>query len=255
MSISTLVSINGFWFRFISLTPRFSTIIMYVAFATLSYYLMFDKRTLKHPKFLKNQIWQEIKMTNTSMPIAAIFYAPIILLEVRGYSRLYDTTDDGPGWWYNILQVPLFSLFSELYVYGIHRLLHHPIAYKHIHKSHHKWIVPTPFASHAFHPIDALLHSLQFRIFPFIFPLQKVVHIVLFVFANFFSIVVHDVNFIPNNPIVLSSASHAIHHSDFVVNFGQYSTIFDRLGGTYRSPEGNDKRTCGSEEGENKKQK
>ena len=35
--------------------------ILYVATAGLSYYLVYDKETMKHPKFLKNQISMEIK--------------------------------------------------------------------------------------------------------------------------------------------------------------------------------------------------
>lgn len=152
---------------------------MYFIFATLSYHLIFDKRILNHPKFLKNQIWQEIKLTNKSIPIMATLIAPIFLLEVRGYAKLYDTTDDGPGWWYNILQFPLFLLFTDFCIYWIHRYLHHPLVYKHLHKPHHKWIMPTPFASHAFHPIFRLffhfrksptLHCLFLSIFgPFSF--------------------------------------------------------------------------------------
>lgn len=167
----------------------------------------------------------------------AIFIAPIFLLEVRGYAHLYDTTDDGPGWWYNILQFPLFLLFTDFCIYWIHRYLHHPLVYKYLHKTHHRWIMPTPFASHAFHPIDGFTQSLPYQIFPFIFPLQKIAHIALFVFVNFWSILIHDGEFMTNNAVVNGAACHAIHHSCFEFNYGQFFTAFDRLCGTYRKPE------------------
>lgn len=62
-------------------------------------------------------------------------------------------------------------------------------------------------------------------------------HIALFVFVNFWSILIHDGEFMTSNPIVNGAACHAIHHSCFEFNYGQFFTAFDRLGGTYRRPE------------------
>ena len=88
-----------------------------------------------------------------SLPQMAVLTAPWFLAEVRGYSKLYMNPDDY-GWWYMVFQYPLFLVFTDFWIYWIHRGLHHPIVYKTLHKPHHRWIVPTPFASHAFHPID-----------------------------------------------------------------------------------------------------
>jgi lathosterol oxidase len=212
-------------------------LVVYFLFASLSYFLIFDKRTLHHPKFIKNQIWLEIVQANKSMPFMAICTAPLMCLEVRGYSKLYDTTDEGPGLWYNFLQFPIFLLFTDFCIYWIHRYLHHPLIYKHLHKPHHKWIMPTPFASHAFHPLDGFSQSLPYHIFPFLFPLQKLAYVALFIFVNFWSILIHDGEYLTNNPVVNGAACHSLHHSRFEVNYGQFFTAFDRLGGTYRMPE------------------
>jgi lathosterol oxidase len=114
--------------------------INYFVLSTLSYIFIFDKRTLNHPKFIKNQIWLEIVQANKSMPFMALCTAPLMCLEVRGYSKLYDTTEQGPGIWYNFLQFPIFLVFTDFCIYWIHRYLHHPLIYKHLHKPHHKWI-------------------------------------------------------------------------------------------------------------------
>ncbi|KAI6779203.1 C-5 sterol desaturase-like protein [Emericellopsis cladophorae] len=212
-------------------------LVVYFAFASLSYYFIFDKRTLNHPKFIKNQIWLEILQANKSMPFMALCTAPLMALEVRGFSKLYDTTEQGPGMWYNFAQFPLFLVFTDFCIYWIHRYLHHPRVYKHLHKPHHKWIMPTPYASHAFHPLDGFAQSLPYHIFPFIFPLQKAAYVALFVFVNFWSILIHDGEYLTNNPVVNGAACHSLHHSRFEVNYGQFFTAFDRLGGTYRTPE------------------
>jgi Delta7-sterol 5-desaturase len=211
--------------------------LLYFVFATLSYFFIFDKRTLNHPKFLKNQIWLEILQANYSMPLMAIYTTPCFLLEVRGYTKLYDLSSDGPGVWYDWLQFPLFLLFTDFWIYWIHRGLHHPLVYKHLHKAHHKWIMPSPYASHAFHPLDGFAQSFPYHVFPFLFPLQKVASVALFVFVNFWTIMIHDGEYVSNNPVINGSACHALHHTKFEVNYGQFTTFADRLGGTYRCPE------------------
>ncbi|KAH8895145.1 hypothetical protein GQ53DRAFT_78652 [Thozetella sp. PMI_491] len=212
-------------------------LVLYFLFGALSYAFVFDKNTLKHPKFLKNQVWLEMKQANVSMPGMALLTAPLFLAEVQGYSKLYDTSADGPGFWYDILQFPLFLLFTDLCIYWIHRGLHHPLVYKTLHKPHHKWIMPTPFASHAFHPVDGFAQSIPYHVFPFIFPLQKVAYVVLFVFINFWTILIHDGEYVTNNPVINGAACHSLHHYAFNYNYGQYTTLWDRLGGSYRAPD------------------
>jgi lathosterol oxidase len=192
---------------------------------------------MKHPKYLKNQIRLEMLLANWSFPGMALMTAPICVAEVNGWSKLYDTSAEGPGFWWDIMQFPAFVFFTDLSIYLIHRGLHHPSIYKHVHKPHHKWIVPTPFASHAFHPMDGYLQGLPYHIFPFLFPLNKMAYICLFVFINFWTIMIHDGEYIANNPIINGAACHSIHHIAFNYNYGQFTTFWDRVGGSYRAPE------------------
>ena len=172
-----------------SLTRLFG-LVVYFAFASLSYAFIFDHASFTHPKYLKNQVRLEIWQSVKSLPGMAILTAPLFLAEVRGYAKLYDSPSDAPFVLYNYLQVPFFILFTDCFVYWIHRGLHHPKLYKTLHKSHHKWIMPTPFASHAFHPVDGFAQSVPYHVFPFIFPLQKFAYIVLFVFINIWTILI-----------------------------------------------------------------
>ncbi|KAF2012496.1 hypothetical protein BU24DRAFT_452911 [Aaosphaeria arxii CBS 175.79] len=211
-------------------------LIVYYVFASLSYFFIFDKATFNHPKYLKNQISLEIKQANAALPVMAIPTAFCFLFEVRGWSKMYDSTAEGPGMWYNIIQFPFFILFTDFLVYWIHRYLHHPLIYKHLHKPHHKWIMPTPYASHAFHPMDGFAQSIPYHLFPFLFPLQKFAYIALFVFVNIWSIMIHDGEYYAENPIINGAACHTMHHLYFNFNYGQYTTLWDRLGGSYRKP-------------------
>ena len=125
-----------------------------------------------------------------SLPCMAIFTAPIFLGEVRGYAKLYDNPLDQPFPFYNFLQFPFFIAFTDFFIYWIHRGLHHPRIYKTLHKPHHKWIMPTPFASHAFHPLDGFAQSVPYHVYPYIFPLQKFSYIALFIFINVWTVLI-----------------------------------------------------------------
>ncbi|EEQ85884.1 c-5 sterol desaturase [Blastomyces dermatitidis] len=211
-------------------------LLVYFIFATLSYVFIFDKSTFNHPKYLKNQIRMEIKQASISLPIMAILTAPIFLLEVRGYAKMYDSFEDAPFALYNYLQIPFFLLFTDFLIYWIHRGLHHPLVYKHLHKPHHKWIMPTPYASHAFHPIDGYAQGIPYHLYPFLFPLQKFAYVFFFIFINIWTVLIHDGEYVANSPIINGAACHTMHHLYFNFNYGQFTTIWDRLGGSYRKP-------------------
>jgi Delta7-sterol 5-desaturase len=189
---------------------RFGGAAIYFIVSTLSYVFVFDKTTFKHPKFLNNQITMEIRQAVGSMPGMALLTAPCFWLELHGYSKLYDSLEDGPGMWYNILQFPLFILFTDCLVYFIHRGLHHPMVYKTLHKPHHKWIMPTPYASVAFHPVDGFLQSVPYHLFPFVFPLQKLAYLGLFVFVQIWTVFIHDGEYVSNSPVVNGAACHTM---------------------------------------------
>jgi len=217
-------------------THRLAGAAIYFAVSTLSYVFVFDKTTFNHPKFLKNQIRMEIKQAWGAMPWIAVMTVPFFFAEIHGYSKLYDLLEDQPFKYYNYLQFPLFLLFTDFCIYFIHRGLHHPLIYKHLHKSHHKWIMPTPYASVAFHPVDGFMQSLPYHLFPFIFPLQKFAYLGLFFFVQIWTVMIHDGEYVAYGTVINGAACHTMHHLYFNFNYGQYTTIWDRVCGSYRKP-------------------
>ena len=224
-------------------------LLLYFTFAWASFHFLFNKSMMKHPRFLKNQINLEINSSLAAFPVLDLLTLPWFLFEVRGASKLYTSMADGPwantwfglsGWTYGLLvSVPFFLLFTDACIYFVHRIEHHPRLYKHIHKPHHRWIIPTPFASHAFHPLDGYAQSLPYHIFVYLFPLHRAVYMGLFVFVNLWSILIHDSDMICNSPlekVINGPSHHTLHHLYFTVNYGQYFTGCDRLGGSYRAP-------------------
>ncbi|KAK7438046.1 c-5 sterol desaturase [Stygiomarasmius scandens] len=207
--------------------------LLYFIFAWTSYTFIFNHDMMKHPRFLKNQVRLEIQSSLKAFPVITLLTLPWFLGEVRGKSKLYTDIEAHGGWTYMVLSVPCFLLFTEYCIYWIHRWLHHPLLYKTLHKPHHKWIIPTPFASYAFHPIDGFLQSVPYHLFAFLFPLHRILYLVLFVLVNFWTIFIHDSDMITGHPlekIINGPAHHTLHHIYFTVNYGQYFTWADRAG-------------------------
>ncbi|TFK28179.1 fatty acid hydroxylase [Coprinopsis marcescibilis] len=197
--------------------------VLYFLFAGLSYYFIFNHEMKRHPRFLKDQIKLEIQSSVSAFPGMMILTLPWFQAEVMGYSKLYDGLDTY-GYLYLVASVPLYLLFTDYGIYWIHRWLHIPVIYKYVHKPHHKWIIPTPFASHAFHPFDGYCQSIPYHLFVFIFPLHRVLYLVLFVLVNFWTIFIHDSDMVTGHPletVINGPAHHTLHHLYFTVNYGQ----------------------------------
>lgn len=212
--------------------------LLYLFFASLSYYFIFDKTLLEHKRILPNQIQKELWVACTSIPLMSIPTIFLFLAEIRGGSRLYSNVEEY-GWGYFIFSAFFFLFFTDMCIYWIHRWLHHPLIYAAIHKPHHKWIVPTPYASHAFHPVDGFLQSSPYHMFVFLFPLHKLLYMGLFLFVNFWTISIHDAQYgVPSilRPFVNGAAHHTDHHLYFKFNYGQFFTLWDHIGGSFKHP-------------------
>lgn len=217
--------------------------ILYLSVATISYFFVFDKRLLEHPQILENQIYLEIMVALKSIPLMSLPTVALFMLELRGYSRLYylEMSRQSPwSWVFDVsTSTVFFLLFTDCLIYWIHRGLHHRSVYKRLHKVHHKWKVSTPFASHAFHPVDGFLQSLPYHLYPFLFPLNKIVYLTLFLFVNIWTVSIHDGDYrVPDllKPFINGSAHHTDHHLFFDYNYGQFFTLWDRIGKSFRIP-------------------
>jgi len=213
--------------------------VMYLSLATLSYIFIYDKSQEKDKRFLKHQKLKEMGVALTSIPLMGVISLPFFLGEVRGYARLYDRLEER-SILFTILSIVCFLLFTDALIYWIHRGLHHRWVYSVLHKPHHWWKVPTPYAAHAFHPIDGFLQSFPYHVYVYLFPINKWVYLCLFLFVNLWTVSIHDGDY--RVPAILAkfvngAAHHTVHHLEFNYNYGQFFTLWDRIGGSYRVPE------------------
>ena len=150
---------------------------MYITMASFSYCFIFDRSLMQHPKFLKNQIRLEIKYTCSIILFRTL--PTVLLFLLHRSSWLQQALLWGAGcvwladcviqcihfsdvhWWYDLLDTPWPTQSTCL------------LTHVQLHKPHHKWKIPLPFASHVFHPIDDFLQSLPYHVYPFLFPLTR----------------------------------------------------------------------------------
>jgi len=212
--------------------------VLYFICAGLSWLFFFDKNQRKDKFFLPNQEFLEMKVAFSTIFIMALPQALVFYIEMIGYSRLHMKPIVGTSGWLTLLgNCVFYVLFTDFMIYWIHRWLHHPLLYGPIHKLHHKWIVTTPFASHAFHWLDGFLQGVPYHIFVIFFPMHKVVYIIAFILVNMWTISIHDGLGFYKGIIINGSDHHIIHHRQLNFNCGQYFTLWDRLCGTHKAPE------------------
>lgn len=71
------------------------------------------------------------------------------------------------------------------------------------------------------------------------FPIHKYLFVGLFTFVNLWSIFIHDSDMLCGHAFehyINGPAHHTLHHIYFSVNYGQYFTWADKVGGSFRQP-------------------
>ncbi len=212
----------------------------------LVYFLIWKKFAKRFQNFriqLKNrvnnkQIRRELKNSLYALLVSALFSTLVILLSMKGYTKIYYDTSEY-GLFMSLISFFVLLLIDDTWFYWTHRLLHSPKIYKHIHKEHHKSIDVNPFTSMSFHVIEAII--LTFWILPvsFIFPIYVPTLILLQLWGLFDNVKAHlGYEFYPSwwNKSVLkfmtSSTHHNMHHSQFNGNYGLHFRFWDKLLGT-----------------------
>lgn len=213
--------------------------LLYFLASGLSYYVifkLFPNQLLDEDdkKVKPDQIKMEIITSLRGIPTVSALTAVMYMIHWAGYGRLYSSISDY-GWFYLISSLVGFLLFTDCLIFFIHYALHWKPLYDRFHVTHHSFKYPTPFAAIAFDPYDGFAQSFPYHLYTLLFPFWNWAYLGMFVFVQVWTISIHDrVSFAPLDGIINGSAHHRGHHYYYRFNYGQYTTIWDRLMGTHR---------------------
>jgi len=208
------------------------------------FYYLFQK-TLAHrrsqPLFPDWKHYSRDIMYSMITVIIFATMATLVFFVFSDYSNLYRPWDKY-GQIYYYLCFPLMLLMHDAYFYAMHRLMHHPILYKYVHRVHHLSTNPSPWTAYAFHPLEAIIEAGIIPIIAFTLPVNPPALGLFLLFQFFFNVYGHlGFELLPSKfhkssigKWISTGTAHNQHHQHFHGNYGLYTLIWDRLFGTLR---------------------
>ena len=167
--------------------------------------------------------------------------ALIVFYYLRPYTNLYYDINEYSTAYY-IFSWVWMIVVHDAYFYWMHRMMHHPKLFKHIHLIHHKSTNPSPWTAYAFHPLEGFLESLIIPILAFGLPVHGAAYGMYFVVQIAYNVYGHlGFEIFPKNfhktwigRWVNTSVAHNLHHHRFRGNYSLYFLFWDRMMGTIR---------------------
>ena len=239
-----------------SLTPY--QMIVWVSFSLqVLYYLVFSLPSFLLP-FLP--FMQRYKIQQNRAPVALseqwkvlrhVFTSKVCMIlpiAVLGYEAFHYFHYDLPyayesmqPWHLLTLQLVASLFIEDTWHYFMHRALHHPSVYGHVHKVHHTYAAPFSFAAEYAHPIETAILGVGFFI-PLLLFFDHLSFFWLWLLVRQFETAeVHSgydvplldaVNPLHLIPFYAGARFHDFHHKAFNTNYASSFYFWDRVLGT-----------------------
>ena len=130
----------------------------------------------------------------------------------------------------------VMPILHETHFYLIHRLIHTPFLYKHVHSVHHNSVNPSPFSSLSMHPVELLLY-LGMAFWHLVIPSNPILALYQLHRAGFGAIPGHigfdKIEVRENGGVDTHAFVHYLHHKHFEVNYGDGLIPYDKWFGTF----------------------
>jgi len=164
-----------------------------------------------------------------------------VLFAGREYTHLYRDFESY-GLAYYIFSWLWMMVLHDTWFYWMHRLMHYPVLFKHIHLIHHKSTNPSPWTAYAFHPFEAIVEVGIVPLIAFTLPIHAPALGLFFLFQIIYNVYGHlGFELYPQNfnktcvgKWINTSVAHNLHHKKFTGNYGLYFLFWDRMMGTLR---------------------
>lgn len=136
------------------------------------------------------------------------------------------------------LEVIVLLLLMDLFMYFFHYTAHLPFVYKMIHGKHHEHVSTNYLSLFVLHPFETIGFGLMMLVLLLCYDFS-VISISIYLFINLIWGTIGHLNreFFPawsDKLFVGTTRFHNQHHLDETKNFGFYTSIWDRLFGTYK---------------------
>jgi Delta7-sterol 5-desaturase len=239
--------------EFLILTAALTLIIAarYLVVSGLAFWLLWQRggeklraRRLNRDRPIRRVILQEIRLSLLSSGIYAAPAAFALAVWLNGGTKIYTDWSAYGGAPYLLLSAFIYLAVQDSYYYWAHRLMHHPRLFKWTHAGHHKSRQPTPFASFAFDPAEAVLTAWLLPLMVFFVPIHIGLVIGLLLLMTVTAVMNHSgwemlpERFVhgPLGRHLISATHHSLHHTRFDANYGLYFRFWDRIMGTDAMP-------------------
>lgn len=199
--------------------------------------LKFDKRPqAKNNKLwnFSNQVYDNMFWTlGSGMAQLSAFQAVTMWLMANGYAPTI-TFASNPIWF--VLALIILPIWSAFHFYWVHRLLHVPFIYKHVHALHHRNVNIGPWSGNSMHPIEHLLYFTTLCIHWVVasHPIHLIFHVIYqgpgasMSHTGYEDLLIKD-----KRRLALGTFYHQLHHRYYECNYGNQEMPWDRWFGTF----------------------
>lgn len=200
-----------------------------------------------HRKIIqKHPSWKDMRREIMYSILSIIIFGTIgyltVLASRYGLTQLYWNVNER-GWIWFLISIVLTIVLHDTYFYWTHRAMHHRRIYHWMHRVHHQSRNPTPWASFAFGPWEAMVQAGIFPLTALLFPIHPIAFGIFMGWQMINNVLGHSgFEFYPKalmnglmGRIFNTPTNHIMHHEHPGGNYGIYFNIWDRIMGTNHS--------------------
>ena len=144
------------------------------------------------------------------------------------------TFASNPVWF--VVALVLIPIWSAFHFYWVHRLLHIPVLYRHVHSLHHRNVNVGPWSGLSMHPVEHLLYHSTLLIHWIVasHPIHLIFHVIwqgpgaAMTHTGYEDLLIKD-----KRRLALGTFYHQLHHRYYECNYGNQEMPWDRWFGTF----------------------
>ncbi|MDD9921097.1 MAG: sterol desaturase family protein [Boseongicola sp.] len=178
-----------------------------------------------------NMFWSLV----SGIPQLTAFQVLTMWLMANGYVPVI-TLAGSPIWF--VLWLILLPIWSAFHFYWVHRLLHVPFLYRHVHSLHHRNVNIGPWSGISMHPFEHLLYFSTLMVHWVVasHPVHLIFHVIYqgpgaaMTHTGYEDLLIKD-----KRRLALGTFYHQLHHRYYECNYGNQEMPWDRWFGTFHN--------------------